>query len=162
MKVTDDFVFFWGGNSVFSNFCYTPFKHQGIMFKWSEQAVMYRKAKLFGAEGIAQKILKAQTPKECKALGRSRQIPFDEAVWQENREDIYKSVLLDKFSVPRLKRDILATDGKYLVEASPFDKIWGIGMSADHPDVEDPTKWKGMNLLGEVLMEVRDELNGEG
>lgn len=159
MRETDKFIFFWGNNDVFSNFFYAPFKHQGIMFKWSEQAVMYRKAKLFGADKIAEQILEAQTPKACKDLGRSRQIPFDEQVWYENREEVYKSVLLDKFSVPRLKRELLATEGKQLVEASPYDKIWGIGLSADNPDAENPSKWKGLNLLGKVLIEVRNKLS---
>ena len=158
MRQTDKFIFFWGNQDVYSNFHYSPFKHQGILFKWSEQAVMYRKAKLFGADKIAEQILKAQTPKQCKDLGRSRQIPFDEDVWYENREVIYKEVLLDKFSNPSLKKQILATEGKTLVEASPFDDIWGIKLSADHPHAEIPSKWKGLNLLGKVLMEVREEL----
>lgn len=159
MKFTDKFVFFWGSNDVFSNFYYSPFKHQGILFKWSEQAVMYRKANLFGADKIAEQILKAQTPKACKDLGRSRQIPFDENIWHENRERIYKEVLLDKFtSSEAIKAQLTHTMDKTLVEASPYDKIWGIGLSADHPDVENPSKWKGLNLLGKVLMEIREEI----
>jgi ribA/ribD-fused uncharacterized protein len=158
MKVTDKFVFFWGKQDIYSNFYYMPFKHQGILFKWSEQAVMYRKAMLFGATKIAQQILKAQTPDECKKLGRSRQIAFSEDVWIENRENVYKEVLLDKFSTPILKKRILETVDKTLVEASPFDKIWGIGLADDHPYAEVPNKWKGLNLLGKILMEVRSEL----
>lgn len=159
MKITDEFVFFWGKEDVFSNFYYSPFKHQGILFKWSEQAVMYRKAKLFGADKIAEQILKAQTPKACKDLGRSREIPFDESVWYENRERIYKEVLLDKFSSNDvIMAQLTYTMNKTLVEASPYDKIWGIGLSADHPHAEIPSKWKGLNLLGNVLMEVRAEL----
>lgn len=159
MKVTNEFVFFWGKEDVFSNFYYSPFKHQGILFKWSEQAVMYRKAKLFGADKIAEQILKAQTPKACKDLGRSREIQFDELVWYENREHIYKEVLLDKFNSSKsIKEKLIQTMGKTLVEASPYDKIWGIGLSADHPHAEIPSKWKGLNLLGNVLMEVRAEL----
>ncbi|WP_131924194.1 NADAR family protein [Hazenella coriacea] len=156
MRETDQFIFFWGNNDIYSNFYYSPFKHQGRMFQWSEQAIMYRKAKLFGADQIAEKILMASTPKECKALGRSREIPFSESVWKEHRELVYREVLLDKFSLPSLKMQIIATREKHLVEASPFDRIWGIGMGENDPDVEDPTKWRGLNLLGKVLMEVRD------
>jgi ribA/ribD-fused uncharacterized protein len=159
MKHTEKFIFFWGKDDVFSNFYYSPFKHRGILFKWSEQAIMYRKAKLFSADKIAEQILKAQTPKACKDLGRSRQIPFDEKIWQENRKRIYKEVLFDKFSSSEtIKAQLTYTMDKTLVEASPFDKIWGIGLAEDHPDVENPSKWKGLNLLGEVLMEVREIL----
>lgn len=161
MKTTDKFVFFWGKEDIYSNFFFHPFKHQELNFKWSEQAVMYRKAKFFGADEIANKILQAKTPKECKDFGRSRQIPFNETLWVENRERIYKEVLLDKFSSPKLKEQILATKDKTLVEASPYDNIWGIKMSAEHPDAENPSKWKGLNLLGKVLMEVREELKME-
>lgn len=159
MKTTDTFVLFWGNNDVYSNFYYSPFVHQGNLFKWSEQAIMYRKAKLFGAHNIANKILKAQTPKECKQLGRSRQIPFNEVIWVRNRENLYKEVLLDKFSMPYLKEQILATGDRVLVEASPYDRIWGIGLGSDHPDATNPSKWRGLNLLGKVLMEVRSELS---
>ncbi|MFF2875858.1 NADAR family protein [Gottfriedia sp. NPDC057991] len=122
-------MFFWGNDDIYSNFYYYPFKHQGIDFKWSEQAIMYRKANLFGANNIADRILKAQTPKQCKDLGRSNEIPFDEKVWIANREIIYGDVLFDKFSNTILKSKILATGNKILVEASPFDKIWGIGIA---------------------------------
>lgn len=159
MRVTEKFVFFWGKDDVYSNFYYMPFKHQGILFKWSEQAVMYRKAMLFGAEKIAKQILLAQTPQKCKDLGRSREIPFEQSVWNENRERIYKEVLLDKFSYDKTEKAILSTGSRIIVEASPFDDIWGIKMGAYHPEVEDPSKWKGLNLLGKVLMEVRDEIN---
>lgn len=158
MRETNEFVFFWGNNDIYSNFFFSPFKHKGIMFRWSEQAIMYRKAKLFGADKIAQQILKAQTPKACKDLGRSRQIPFNEMVWEDNKQTLYKEVLLDKFSNPSLKKKLLSTGSKTLVEASPFDKIWGIGLAEDHPHAEIPSKWRGLNLLGKVLMEVREEL----
>ena len=162
MRTTDKFVFFWGNNDIYSNFLYSPFKHNGIVFKWSEQAIMYRKAMLFGAKDVAQSIVKAQTPKACKDLGRSRKIPFDNLVWDNKKMNIFKEVLLDKFSNPKLKQQLLATGDRILVEASPFDKIWGIGLDENHPDVENPSKWKGENLLGKVLMEVRDELKQKG
>ena len=158
MRTTKKFVFFWGSNDIYSNFYYFPFKHQGIEFKWSEQAIMYRKANLFGAKTIADRILKAQTPKQCKALGRSNEIPFDEKIWIANREIIYGDVLFDKFSNSKLKSEILATGNKILVEASPFDKIWGIGIGENDKRAENPKQWKGLNLLGKVLMEVRTKL----
>lgn len=158
MRITDKFVFFWMGEDVYSNFYYSPFTHQGIEFKWSEQAIMYRKAMLFGAVEIAQHILEADTPARCKFWGRSHDIPFNEDVWVKNREIIYKEVLRDKFALPELKKQILSTKNLTLVEASPTDKIWGIGLSEKHRHATDPTKWRGLNLLGKVLMEVREEL----
>lgn len=157
-KINGNFVFFWGKEDVFSNFYYAPFKHQGILFKWSEQAVMWRKAKLFGADEIAEQILMAKTPKECKQLGRSRNIPFDEGIWYGHREEIYEDVLFSKFSNPKLKDELLKTGDKILVEASPYDTIWGIGLRDDHPDATNPSKWRGTNLLGEILMMVRENI----
>ncbi|UUV46792.1 NADAR family protein [Bacillus phage vB_BanS-Thrax4] len=159
MRETNEFIFFWMGDDVYSNFYYSPFVHQGIKFKWSEQAVMYRKAMLFGATKIAQNILESDTPARCKFWGRSREIPFVESVWKANRERIYREVLLDKFSLPELKKTILATGNKRLVEASPSDTIWGIGLHENHRDATNPQKWRGMNLLGKVLEQVRTELS---
>lgn len=158
MRVTDNFVFFWGKQDIYSNFYFAPFKHQDKLFKWSEQAVMYRKAKHFGAMNIAGKILMATSPDQCKKLGRSRDIPFVQEEWEKVREQIYKEVLVDKFSNPHMKHKLLSTGEKTLVEASPFDEIWGIKLAHDHPDAENPKKWRGLNLLGKVLMEVREEL----
>lgn len=124
---------------------------------------MYEKAKLFGADKIADKILKAQTPKACKDLGRSREIPFDNDIWEANRKEIFEDILFHKFRTnAKSEREILSTGDRILVEASPFDKIWGIGMDENHPDAENPSKWKGLNLLGEVLMEVRKKIATDG
>lgn len=158
MRETEKFIFFWTGDDIYSNFYYSPFTHKGIEFKWSEQAIMYRKAMLFGAQTIAELILEADTPARCKFLGRSRDIPFNEDLWVKHRERIYKEVLRDKFSLPELKKKILSTENKTLVEASPSDRIWGIGLYENHKDATNPKKWRGLNLLGKVLMEVREEL----
>lgn len=75
--------------------------------------------------------------------------------------NIYKEVLLDKFSSNEvIKAQLIDTMDKILVEASPYDKIWGIGLADNHKDVENHSKWRGQNLLGKVLMEVREELKG--
>lgn len=157
MKETEKFVFFWGHEDMFSNFHQSPFIHKSIAFRWAEQALMFRKSMLFGAGHVAKQILAATTPKQCKDLGRSREIPFNQEVWDREKFRIYKEVLIDKFlSSETLRNSLLSTGDKVLAEASPFDKIWGIGLSSTHPDATNPIKWKGQNLLGKVLMEVRD------
>lgn len=161
MKITDEFVFFWGNDDLLSNFAYSPFVHEGISFQWSEQAIMYRKTKLFGAQKLARKVLEATSPKECKKLGRSRSLPFDEDVWNDHKESLFEEVLFDKFSVPEYRKQLLDTGDKTLVEASPYDKVWGIGLTEDHPDAENPDKWLGQNLLGIVLERVRTRLREE-
>ena len=130
----------------------SPFKHKDIAFKWAEQAIMWRKAKFFGAEHIAKQILVARTPQECKNLGRSREIPFVQGDWEKVREEIYYEVLIDKFSVPSFKAKILSSENKMLVEASPYDKIWGCGLAEDDSRINgSPDSWPGLNLLGKVL-----------
>lgn len=158
MKITEKYVFFWTGQDIYSNFYYEPFKHQEKLFKWAEQAIMYRKAKLFGAHHVAEKILQANSPNECKKLGRSRDIPFDEKVWDKNKLRIFKEILLDKFKDPKLLAQMKSTGKRKFVEASPYDKIWGVGMRSDNPDILDESKWKGQNLLGKVLDDVKKEL----
>lgn len=158
MKVTENYVFFFSWKDIYSNFYYAPFIHQGINFKWSEQAVMYRKAMLFGATTIAQKILKAQTAQECKKLGRSREIPFDDEIWEKNKMQIYKQVIYDKFRNPYLRSEMLKTGERKFVEASPYDKIWGVGLSEDDPRILDEQNWKGQNLLGQCLDAVKEKI----
>lgn len=161
MRVTEDYVLFWTSKDIYSNFYYKPFYHEGTLFKWSEQAVMYKKAKLFGATGVANKILKANSPMECKNLGRSHEIHFKESIWEKNRERIYKEVLLDKFQDSVLQKELFSTASRLIVEASPYDRIWGIGYGEDHPNATQPEKWRGLNLLGKVLTEVREDLRGK-
>lgn len=162
MRTTEKLVLFWTANDLYSNFYFEPFEHNGISFKWSEQAVMYAKAKLFKApQVILDSILAAETPASCKSIGRSPLIPFDEDVWQVHRERVYYEVLVSKFALPNLREELLTTGDRTLVEASPYDKIWGIGMSAYADGVENPSKWKGLNLLGKVLMRVREDIKDD-
>lgn len=159
MRETNERIYFWTARDYYSNFFYSPFKHKEVAFKWSEQAIMWRKAKFFGAGHIAKKILEASTPQECKNLGRSKEIPFNQEAWEKVREEIYYEVLIDKFSVGSFKAKILSTENKMLVEASPYDKIWGCGYAEDDSRIEgNPASWPGLNLLGKVLERVREDL----
>lgn len=120
---------------------------------------MYHKALLFNDSDIATQILAATTPIEVKALGRQVK-DFDEEIWKENRYRIVKEANILKFTQHSdLKEKLLATKGKMLVEASPRDRIWGIGYGAKNA-LANKERW-GLNLLGLVLVEIRDEMLAE-
>lgn len=130
----------------------------GRTFTSAEQHMMWRKARLFGDEDAAEAVLAARSPAHAKALGREVR-GFDEDAWTAHRFSVVVDVSLAKFSAaPALRDYLLATRRRVLVEASPLDRVWGIGLAADHPDAEDPVRWPGLNLLGFALMEARDRL----
>ncbi|MDF1698030.1 MAG: NADAR family protein [Saprospiraceae bacterium] len=162
-----DFLFFWGhqpkkdgsiSKSCFSQWWIAPFTHEGIEYKTAEHFMMAGKAKLFGDKEMEEQIIQTNSPREAKALGRKVR-NFDNATWQENCYQIVKKANILKFSQNEaLKSFLLQTESKILVEASPVDPIWGIGMAEDNTEVNNPMHWKGKNLLGFILMEIRDEL----
>lgn len=120
--------------------------------------MMANKAELFGDMETKDKIMQCSTPKQIKALGRMVK-GFDQEIWDKFKHSIVVNGNWRKFSQNRALCDfLLATGDSILVEASPVDKIWGIGLAADNPDAQNPLKWKGQNMLGFALMEVRDEL----
>ena len=150
------YIFFWNG--YLSNWFPAEFEVDGINYPTLEHYFMAQKAKAFGDMKIYNQILTSKGPSEAKKLGRIVH-EFDELIWDPLRKNIMITANLEKFSQnPHLEYDLLATDDAVLVEASPYDKIWGIGMGEYDPDVNDPTKWKGLNLLGFCLMEVRRRL----
>lgn len=107
---------------------------------------------------MLNKILVATSPEEVKKLGREVR-NYDEAIWAKNKYEIVKTGNFHKFSQHKELKDFLINTGeKILAEASPVDLIWGIGLAEDHPDVKNSGKWKGLNLLGFALMEVRDKM----
>ena len=120
---------------------------------------MAEKARLFKDYETLEEILSAENQKEIKDLGRKIK-NFNEELWNREKYEIVKSGNLAKFSQDEnLKEFLLSTGDKIIVEASPYDSIWGIGMGAKDENIEDATAWKGENLLGFALMEVRDLLN---
>jgi ribA/ribD-fused uncharacterized protein len=122
--------------------------------------MMHGKAMLFEDTEHAAKILAAAHPRQHKALGR-KVTPFDDAVWKRERINIVRAGSRAKFTQnPELREKLLATKGTTLVEASPYDKIWGIGLAATDARAKDPAQWKGQNLLGKILTDLRDELLG--
>ncbi|MBC8740389.1 NADAR family protein [Paraburkholderia sp. UCT31] len=156
MRTTDTFVFFWSGP--FSNWHPASYVRGGISFANSEQDMMYQKALAFGDADVAAEVLRTPNPKAVKALGRLVK-GFDDAVWVGMRADVMDRALRGKFCQdPKLAQLLLDTGERMLVEASPYDRVWGIGLAEDHPDVTDPAKWRGLNELGKSLMRVRAEM----
>ncbi len=134
------------------------FTVDGIISPSAEHYMMAGKARLFGDEATLAQILVAPTPDKAKSLGRQVK-PFDNALWEAERSAIVIAGNWAKFSQnPALARFLLSTGEDILVEASPYDQVWGIGLAADHPDATRPQNWCGLNLLGFALMEVRARL----
>jgi len=120
--------------------------------------MMFRKAQLFHDDETAERILKAGSPAAVKALGRAIR-GFQEPLWREHRVSIVVDGNQAKFSQSAPLADFLrGTKKRVLVEASPVDKIWGIGLAADDPHADSPRAWRGLNLLGFALMDVRARL----
>ncbi|MCH5204887.1 MAG: NADAR family protein [Oscillospiraceae bacterium] len=137
------------------------FTVDGVEYHTAEQYMMAQKALLFKDEMIRAEIMAANHPKQYKDLGQ-KVSGFVQEIWDENRCDIVIRGNVAKFSQNEdLKAFLLNTGERVLVEASPFDKIWGIGMKENDPKAENPTLWNGMNLLGFCLMEVRDILRND-
>lgn len=164
--MSHNYIFFYGHTpgkpyACFSNWHPAKFDKDGHTFQNTEQYMMYRKALLMGDNEMASNILKTPDPKSVKALGRKVK-NWDESKWVANREQIMYDGCLAKFSTPEnlvMKKMLLSTHPKHLVEASPYDKIWGIGLRGTDERAKDPKQWKGLNLLGKTLDKVRDTLS---
>ena len=156
--MNDKYVFFYGGP--FSQWYRSKFTIDGVEYNCAEQYMMAQKALLFGDEEARVKIMKSHSPSDQKAAGRKVK-NFDPDKWNLVAKSVVYRANIAKFSTPYLKEYILATGNKEIVEASPTDRIWGIGLSEDNPDIYDKSKWRGTNWLGEVIMQVRDTLGKE-
>ena len=161
------FVYFWGhrppfdgglGASCFSQWWASSFEVSGVRYPTAEHYMMAEKARLFGDDEIRRQILASSHPGEAKKLGRSIR-SFSEEIWQQHRFEIVVDGNLAKFSQNHeLRAYLLGTGHRILVEASPVDRIWGIGLARDDRRAADPALWQGLNLLGFALMEVRQRL----
>ncbi len=162
----DDFVYFWKHEekkgkitkACLSQWYSSTFVVDGITYNCAEQYMMAEKARIFGDEAIRSKILESSDPSVIKKLGRL--VPnFDAEVWNEKSIEVVYNGNLHKFSQnKKLKDFLLSTGNSTLVEASPYDKIWGVGKGEDEADINIPHFWKGENRLGFILMEVREIL----
>ena len=161
------YVFFWGhkppltggiGKNCLSQWFDCRFTVEGVEYHTAEQYMMAQKALLFGDDEVYKKIMAASDPGAYKALGRKIR-NFDGSVWDKKKTDIVIAGNTAKFSqTPELKDYLIKTGSRVLVEASPYDRIWGIGKSEADMTIRNPYNWKGENLLGFCLMEVRDIL----
>jgi len=158
MTERDNFVFFWGKQDIASNWHPAKFEVRGRKFGQAEQYMMYAKACLFNDQEMADKILQETDPAKNKKQGRQVR-GFDQAIWDQKADELVKIGLREKFlQNPRMLQWLVSTEGKQLAEASPYDKIWGIGLKANHPDAVTPEKWPGQNRLGKTLEQLRDDL----
>ena len=161
------FLFFWGhtnkDNETAGKFCFSqwypsPFEVEGVVYPTAEHWMMAKKALLFDDFEIYNSILNTQNPAEAKKLGRKIK-HYNDEIWLQHRYEIVKTGNIHKFSQHSSFKDyLLQTAPKVIVAASPVDTIWGIGLSVDSKQIEDVNSWRGLNLLGFVLMEVRDLL----
>ncbi|MBP2295647.1 NADAR family protein [Azospirillum rugosum] len=154
--VAAGFTFFWDGP--LSQWHPSPMTVAGRRYLCAEHYMMHAKALLFGDAETAALILDEPEPVRQKSLGR-RVRGFAEPVWEGARHAIVVTGSLAKYSQnPDLLAILLATGNTRLVQASPIDRVWGIGLAADDPRAADPAQWRGLNLLGDILTEVRDAL----
>jgi ribA/ribD-fused uncharacterized protein len=179
MRRIGDLTLFFGKDDPPSNWHPAPFVVKGIEFPTNEHFMMYCKARLFGDEQVAAAILgddaaawralqgteraamasrPAGDPARAKALGRAVR-RFDAAAWEARCRGYVKTGARAKFTQHlKLLADLLATAGTLLVEASPYDRVWGVGLSASDPRIRDRAKWRGENRLGHLLTDLREEL----
>lgn len=162
-----DFLFFWGHQpskdgsiikTCMSQWWPVNFEEEGIVYKTAEHYMMVGKAKVFKDDEMIERIIDCETPKEAKAFGREVK-NFDAAVRDQHKYQIVVKANVLKFSQnPELKAFLLDTGNRVIVEASPRDLVWGIGLGEHNPKSQNPHTWRGRNLLGFALMEARDEL----
>ncbi|PYC68055.1 DUF1768 domain-containing protein [Streptomyces tateyamensis] len=161
------YLFFWGhrpqrdgsiGQGSLSQWWPGAFTVDGVRYATAEHWMMAGKARLFGDAEIVPRILAARTPAEAKELGRLVR-GFDEERWAAHRFALVVAGNRAKFGQdPALRDYLLGTGNRVLVEASPLDRVWGIGLAADDERAADPAQWRGLNLLGFALMQARAEL----
>jgi ribA/ribD-fused uncharacterized protein len=157
------FLFFWGHQtsangisaSCLSQWYEAPFVVDGERYPTAEHFMMAEKAALFGDTSVRGQVLQATNPGAAKALGRQVR-DFDEGVWLKHRFAIVIRANEAKFSQNHdIGRFLLDSGSRVLVEASPVDRIWGIGLAQDDERSKNPNLWRGLNLLGFALIQVR-------
>jgi ribA/ribD-fused uncharacterized protein len=156
ISLDDKYIFFWGGP--YSQWIPSEFIVDGITYNCAEQYMMAEKARLFKDEQALRIIMNARDPATQKATGRRVQ-NFDQTEWEKIARLVVYRGTLAKFTQNReLLAELLDSRDKIIVEASPYDTIWGIGLSEDDPKRFNESEWRGTNWLGEAIMQVRSDL----
>lgn len=165
------YLHFWGHRprpdgqvsaSCLSQWWPSPFVVDGVGYATAEHWMMAAKARLFADAEAERRVLAAAHPAEAKKAGRLVR-GFDEAIWQRERLGIVTEGSVHKFAADARLRDfLLGTGDRVLVEASPVDRVWGIGLAATDAGADDPERWRGANLLGFALMRAREQLSADG
>ncbi|NYH53063.1 hypothetical protein HNR06_002652 [Nocardiopsis arvandica] len=161
------YLCFWGHKppadggvsaSCLSQWWPAAFTVDGTGYPTAEHYMMAAKARLFGDAEAEERILAAGHPRDAKVIGRQVR-GFDQEAWEAARFGIVVEAGVAKFGQnPDLREFLLGTGGRVLVEASPRDRVWGIGLGAKNDDARVPERWRGLNLLGFALMEARARL----
>lgn len=164
------YLHFWGhrprpdrrvGTSCLSQWWPSPFAVDGVTYATAEHWMMAGKARLFGDAEAEARVLAAGHPSVAKKAGRLVR-GFDEETWARQRFGVVVEGSVHKFAADaELRAYLLGTGERVLVEASPVDRVWGIGLTADDEAAQDPERWRGPNLLGFALMEARGRLRGD-
>ncbi len=164
-----EYLLFWGhtppvdgqvGPHVLSQWWPAAFEVDGERYATAEHFMMAAKARLFDDAEARSRVFAAASPADAKAIGRSVR-GFESARWAAHRFELVVTGNVAKFSAdPALEQYLLQTGDAIFVEASPRDRIWGIGLGRNNPAATDPTRWRGQNLLGFALVEVRARLRG--
>ena len=156
LRITDQYLFFWDGWP--SQWHRSPFSIDGVSYLCAEQFMMAEKARVFGDAESEAAIMAAEHPRKQKSLGRKVQ-GFDEARWELVCRGVVYTGNVAKFTQnAELRERLMETGDRVIVEASPFDRVWGIGLGAEDPRALDRSQWQGRNWLGIAIMQVRDAL----
>jgi len=160
IRVTNKYAFFyteWPSNFYKTNFKWKAFNEEHCFF-CTEQAFMWAKAKYFKDETTAKQIiLEKLNPLICKRLGRKVKNYID-SEWEKTRYEMMLKPNIERFYQDIVLRNKIIDskfNGLIFVEASPYDKIWGVGLDQNDPKIDDEKNWKGRNLLGKVITETR-------
>lgn len=157
MIITEKYTFFW--KDKIGQWNLTDFKdNQNIIYSSAEQYMMAKKALLFNDEEIYQNIMSEKSPKIIQELGRKIK-NFDQKTWDAHAQIIVYQGNYFKFTQNKELYGLLKSTGEtILVEASPFDLIWGVGLSVEDEKIFDDLNWRGKNLLGYLLTFLRDNI----
>lgn len=150
MRIENNTIYFYGSSEPFSNWYKCDFKIGNVTFNCSEQALMYSKALYFKDTKTAEKILKTKNPRKQKELGRQVS-NYEDKMWSDVRQNIMTEILKHKFNSEALKYLKEKYKEYEFVEASPYDKIWGVGLDENNEKILNENNWLGQNLLGKCI-----------